>query len=45
MKFIAVFALLATASSYRLVRRDPEIQDAANSFGDTRTAGKQIDSR
>ena len=44
MKFFTAIALLATVSSYKLVRRDVTIQDAANSFGDTRTAGKLIDS-
>ena len=41
MKFIA---LLATVAAVKIGRRDPTIQDAANSFGDTRTAGKQIES-
>ena len=44
MKFFAVIALLATTSAYKLVKRDVTIQDAANSFGDTRTAGKLIES-
>ena len=45
MKVFAVIALIGLASAHKLNRRDVEIQDAANSFGDTRTAGKQIDSR
>ena len=41
MKFIA---LLASVAAVKIGRRDPTIQDAANSFGDTRTAGKLIES-
>ena len=41
MKFIA---LLASVAAVKIGRRDVTIQDAANSFGDTRTAGKQIES-
>ena len=41
MKFIA---LLASVAAVKIGRRDPTIQDAANSFGDTRTAGQQIES-
>merc|ERR1719263_1084149 len=44
MKFFTAVALLASASAIKLARRDPTIQDAANSFGDTRTAGKLIES-
>ena len=44
MKFFAAIALLASVSAVKLQRRDPTIQDAANSFGDTRTAGKLIES-
>ena len=42
MKFFAI-ALLASASAYKLVKYDGTIQNPANSFGDTRTAGKQIE--
>merc|ERR1719473_1017904 len=43
MKFsLAIVALLGSVSSFKLARRDVTIEDAANSFGDTRTAGKQI---
>ena len=41
MKFIA---LLASVAAVKIGRRDPTIQDAANSFGDSRTAGKLIES-
>ena len=40
MKFFAVVALLGSASAYRLVKYDGTIQNPANSYGDTRTAGK-----
>ena len=41
MKF---FALLASAAAVEIGKYDGTIQNAANSFGDTRTAGKLIDS-
>ena len=41
MKF---FALLASVAAVKIGRRDVTIQDAANSFGYTRTAGKLIES-
>merc|ERR1711934_206630 len=43
-KFFAAIALLASVAAVKIGRRDVTIQDAANSFGDTRTAGKQIES-
>ena len=43
MKFYTAIALLAAVSAVKIGRRDPTIEDAANSFGDTRTAGKQIE--
>merc|ERR1712151_815572 len=43
MKFIAVLALLGSASTYRLVKYDNTIQNPANSFGDSRVAGQQVD--
>ena len=44
MKFTAIVALLSVASAVKLVKYDGTIQNPANSFGDSRTAGKQIDS-
>ena len=40
MKF---FALIASAAAIKLARYDGTIENAANSFGDTRTAGKQVE--
>ena len=41
MKFsLAVVALLGSVSAHKLVQRDPVVQEAENSFGDTRTAGR-----
>jgi hypothetical protein len=38
-------ALLGSVSAHKLVQRDPVVQEAENSFGDTRTAGRQIESQ
>ena len=40
MKF---FALIAAVSAVKIGKRDVTIEDAANSFGDTRTAGVQVE--
>ena len=40
MKFYAILAFAAAASAFKLSKRDPTAQEAANSYGDTRTAGK-----
>ena len=41
MKF---FALIASAAAVKLVKYDNTIQNPANSFGDSRVAGHQVDS-
>ena len=44
MKFSLAIVLLSAVSAHKLVQRDPVVQEAENSFGDTRTAGKQVES-
>ena len=45
MKFAAIIALVSVASSHKLARRDPDIEDSANSWGHTQTAGKAVYSK
>ena len=45
MKFAAIIAIVSVASSYKLARRDPDIEDSANSWGHTQTAGKAVFSK